>query len=483
MKKGSILALIALFLLAVCAPIGAKAANYQWVSAGNGDKRCYMDGKLVKNKWVGDRHLNAKGYMDRNKWLTRKINGVKKTVFVRNDGRMVENFKAGWQKIGKKYYYYTSAGVLVRDKWITIALVGKYYVNKNGVRVTGLRKFSDGYRYFDADGKSQVGWVKLTVEENGQSVTKQYYFKSGTRLALQNGFYRFSNGKVYSFDEKGVLQTGWQLGNSGKYYYFDKEMKTGWLTLDGSTYYLDTSGARVSGIYGISGKLYYFDENGVMLTDTTVEYDGRMYIVEANGECSLVPDTSAPTADMLFFLQFESGSEAYRQTGGDHGNACGAYQFDNRYSLLPFVKYAYGQNAVLCAEFKNFAGLTDGTKLKSNKKFFKAWKTIYKRNPSLFAELQDKFAKVNYYDPVEAKLSRAGIDLGSRPDVVKGAVYSYSIQHGQETAYEAALACKITSATTDKQFLKKLYRYRIKNFPAYETRYSAEYLLAVSKLP
>ncbi len=475
-------AALAVLFAVLCVPFDASAAEYRWVSDGNGIKRCYKDGKLVRNSWVGDRHLNADGVMDRDKWLTRKIDGVKKTVFVRQDGRMIENFKAGWQQIGDKYLYYTSAGVRVRKKWINIPLIGQYYVNKNGVRVTGLRKFSDGFRYFDEDGKSQVGWVKLKVTENGKTVTKRYYFKSGTRLALRNGFFRFPSGKVFAFDKKGVQQTGWVASSAGKYYYFDREMKTGWINVDGSRYYLDASGARVTGVYGVGRKLYYFDENGVMQYDQTVEYEGRTYIVEENGECVLVPDTAAPTADMLFFLQFESGSEAYRQTGGDHGNACGAYQFDNRYSLLPFVKYAYSQNAVLCKEFKKYVGLTDGTQLKSNKKFYKAWRAIYKRNPKLFAELQDMFARVNYYDPVEQRLAMAGIDLATRSDAVKGAVYSYSIQHGQENAIAAVLACKIKSETTDKKFLKKLYSYRIKQFPAYEIRYSQEYQVALSKL-
>lgn len=487
MKKRGILTAVMLlvFLFAVSVPISARAATYKWVAVGNGNKRCYKNGKtLVKNKWVGDRHLNAEGYMDRNKWIPKKVDGVTQNVFVRNDGRWVKNFTAGWQKIGDKYLYYTSKGVLVKKKWITIPLVGKYYVNGSGVRVTGLKKFKDGYRYFAEDGKSQTGWVKITTTENGKQVTRRYYFKTGTRLALTDGFYKFNtkNGvKIYAFDKNGVLQTGWQEQN-GKYYYFDSEMKTGWLTVSGKKYYLAASGARVTGIYGIGGKLYYFDSDGVMQVSKTVEYDGRKYIIDANGECSLVPDTGTPSSDMLFFLTFESGSEAYNQTGGDNGNACGAYQFDNRYALLPFVKYAYGQNAVLCKEFKKYAAYTDGTKLKSNQKFFKAWNAVYERNPKLFAELQDKFAKTNYYDPVETKLSRAGIDLGARPDVVKGAVYSYSIQHGQETAYQAVLACKITSETTDKQFLKKLYKYRIKKFPAYQTRYSAEYSLALTKL-
>ncbi len=481
MKKRGLYVVVMLFafLLMAGVPLSAKAASYNWVSVGkNGDMQCYKNGKtLVKNRWVGDRHLNSNGYMDRNKWVKKKVSGVVKRVFVRDDGHLVNNFKAGWQKIGKKYYYYTSAGVMLKSRWITVPLIGKYYVNKYGYRLTGLRKMPDGYHYFASNGVCQYGWKTI----NG----KKYYFqKSHNGLALANGVHKLGNGKSYCFDSKGVMQKGWQKID-GKWYYFDDYRKTGWLKLKGKTYYLSIStGERVYGIYPVDGKLYCFKPGtGVMVTSKTVTYKGRKYIVDANGECTLVPDTThTPSAKMLFFLTFESGSLAYNQTGGDNGNACGAYQFDYRYALLPFVKYAYSQNASLCAEFKVYAGLTDGTKLKGNKKFYKAWNTIYARNPGLFSELQDKFAKVNYYDPVESTLAGAGINLAMRSDIVKGAVYSYSIQHGQTSAVNAVKAIKVTDAMTDKMFLKKLYTYRMKQYPAYKTRYSAEYTMAVSRL-
>lgn len=365
--------LLITLLLLLGAPCTVNAASYTWKSVGDGNKQCYQNGtKLVKNKWVGNKHLNAAGYMDRNTWVKRKVNGVNTRVFVRDDGKWVKNFKEGWQKINKKYYYYTSAGKLM------------------------------------------TGWIK-TID--------------------------------------------------GKIYYSDKTTKT-----------------RVKKLQSIKGKLYYFNANGVLQTNKQITYKGKKYTTDGRGVCTPVSSSGTPGADMLFFLTFESGSAAYNQTGGDHGNACGAYQFDNRYSLLPFVKFAYAHNPTLCKEFKKFAKYTNGTKLKSNTKFFKAWNKVYARNPQLFAQLQDTFARQEYYDPVERALAVAGIDLASRSDVVKGAVYSYSIQHGQTSAVNAVRACKITTKTTDAQFLKKLYDYRMSHFPAYKSRYTSECALALSKL-
>ncbi len=368
-KRGFLL-LTLLMLLGI--PCVVNAASYTWKSTSDGNMQCYKNGtELVKNKWVGDKHLNKNGYMDRNTWVSKKVNGVKTRVFVRDDGKWVKNFKGGWQKINKQYYYYTSEGKMV------------------------------------------TGWIKI----------------------------------------------------GSKMYYVSKSTKT-----------------RVKGIFSISKKLYYFSSGGVLQTNKKITYNGREYMADERGVCTPVADSGTPDENMLFFLTFESGSEAYNQTGGDHGNACGAYQFDNRYSLLPFVKYAYAQNPTLCKEFKKYAKYTDGTKLKSNNKFFKAWNKVYKRDPRLFAKLQDTYARQEYYDPVERMLALSGIDLASRPGVVKGAVYSYSIQHGQTAAVSAVKACKIKTTTTDAKFLKKLYNYRKQKFPAYASRYSAEYNLALSKL-
>ncbi len=374
MKKKRIpkgLLLFALFLL-LSIPCTANAATYTWKSVGsNGDMQCYRGTKLVTNKWVDDRHLNEDGYMDRDTWVDKKVNGVMTSVFVRNDGRWVKDLQTGWQKINGKYYFYTDAGKMV------------------------------------------TGWIK-----------------SGNKM-----------------------------------YYVDRSTKT-----------------RVKGLFGIGGKLYYFSSGGVMQKSKEITYNGRRYVIDEQGLCTPVADGGTPSEDLLFFLTFESGSDAYNQTGGDYGNACGAYQFDNRYSLLPFVKYAYSKDPTLCKEFKKYAKYTDGTKLKSNQKFYKAWHKVYTRNPYLFAELQDTYAKQEYYDPVERTLALAGIDLASRPDIVKGAVYSYSIQHGQTAAISAVKACKLRTTMTDEKFLKKLYNYRKKSFPMYANRYSAEYTLAMSRL-
>ncbi len=476
MKKKGFFAAAVLFLLALCMPVSAGAVSYQWKYMGGGHYKCYANGKAVTNTWVGMRHTNYMGYMDRNKWIARTLNGVTKSYFVRDDGLMLTDFKAGWQNIRNRYYYYTSSGVLVKSKWITIPNEGKYYVDQYGARVTGLVRFSDGYRYFSADGKSQTGLQRIN--------NKYYYFDPATRLAYTNGFYQVGN-MTYAFDEKGALEVGWVKGNNGKWYYFNKYMlKSSWLNVKGYRFYLMADGTRASGLQKIGGKLYYFDpDNGTLQINKAITTeDGKKYTSDASGVCTPVSDFQSPSADMLFFLVFESGSEAYRQAGGDNGAACGAYQFDYRYSLLPFVKWAYEQNSTVCELFKDYLKLPNGESLKSNRTFFNAWMTTYDRHPKEFSALQDEYAKEQYYDPVERMLANEGILLAGRSDVVKGSVFSYSIHRGPLEAINAVRACQITSKVSDKLFLYRIYRYRTQQYPAYKYRFDAEYKLALETL-
>lgn len=67
-------------------------------------------------------------------------------------------------------------------------------------------------------------------------------------------------------------------------------------------------------------------------------------------------------------------------------------------------------------------------------------------------------------------------------DVVKGAVFSYSIQHGQKTAADAVVAAKITNACDDLEFVRRLYNYRMRKYPAYRQRYIEECREAVRRI-
>ena len=56
-------------------------------------------------------------------------------------------------------------------------------------------------------------------------------------------------------------------------------MATGWLNLNGSWYYLNSSGAKETGWQYINGKWYFLYDTGVMASNTVI--DG--YNLDSNG--------------------------------------------------------------------------------------------------------------------------------------------------------------------------------------------------------
>ncbi|WP_279153677.1 CHAP domain-containing protein [Thomasclavelia cocleata] len=160
-----------------------------------------------------------------------------------------------------------------------------------------------------------------------------------------------------------------------------------------------------------------------------------------------------------FFAIGESGKnydKGFSSSDGYH--ALGYYQFDNRYDLQDFLNYCYNTDSALYAEFESFLKIKK-SKLANNRKLENAWHTVYKKNPSSFAILQDQFEYNNYYIPVEAELKKKGIDISNRADVVKGMCCSFSNWSGTVTASKIIIDSKVKSSMTDKQFVSKVYDY------------------------
>lgn len=459
----------------ICIPVTAEA---DWVKEEGNYYYYNNKGKKLKKQWIGNYYVDGNGIRATNTWVKNK--------FVGNDGKVIPNFRGGWIRIKGKWYFYTKAGVK-KTGWLQHK--GKsYYLNKNGVMQTEWQNIDNERYYFHkTTGQMQKGWKKAG--------RKTYYFKKKTGQ-MTTGWQSIKKKKYY-FNKKGVMQTG-KIKIGGHTYYFASagHMLKGWRTINKKTYYFKKdTGIMFTGLKKISGVTYYFKNSGVMQKNTTVNVNGVTYSIDGYGRCTIYtpPANVAITDKMLFFTQFESGSSGYAQTGGDNGCACGMYQFDYRYALLPFVKYCYAADPVLFKEFKTYANYSLTTvnkaKLKGNAKFFTAWKTIYNRSPEGFARYQDNYAKMEYYDvSANYMFVNYGINMTGRSDVVKGAVFSYSIQHGAQTAAKAVKAAKITNATSDLDFLIKLYDYRWSSSSGwakraiYKSRYQAERALAISLL-
>lgn len=204
---------------------------------------------------------------------------------------------------------------------------------------------------------------------------------------------------------------------------------------------------------------------------------------------------------IMFFTQYESGDAGYAQTGGDNGNAFGKYQFDIQYSTYSVMMYAYQKNPAVFAEFAQFKqygsddgffnwytngnrekGRSAGTGTVQCQQVSQAWTACYNRNPKLFKQCQDEYAYNRYYMGAYNALKSRGINIDNRSDVIKGAVFSYAIQHGEVTAANDIVAAKVDNTMSDQEFITKVYDKRISNYPSYASRYYNEKAQALSLL-
>ena len=436
-------------------------------------KYYYYDSKgvILKNQKIGDYYVGADG--------ARYINRRKGKDFYGEDGKRIPDFHGGWQTIQGKRYYYTAQGKKVTG-WLKYR-GKKYYLDANGVVQTGWQQV-DGVYYYFSTGRKQYGaalkgWQKIH--------RKTFYFSKTGQLKL--GWFGIGTKKYYATKNEGIY-TGIR-DIAGETYLFSNNgiMQKGWRTYQNNKYYCKRNTEAIAkGIGTIGGRLYYFDQFGVMQKSKVVTIGTDAYSINASGICTKIASSSSTPDDMLFFTLYESGMDGYGQVGGDYGNACGKYQFDRRYSLIPLVKYCYEKDPVVFAAFAPYAKWSNTTKyqekLKNNTKFYNAWTSIYEKYPFVFKNYQDAFAMQEYYSSVESQLRAWGINLEARPYVVRGAVFSYAIQHGSYTAAMAVRDAKITNATTNENFIKKLYKYRISKYPTYRSRYTTEMNDALGRL-
>ena len=146
----------------------------------------YEPGKWKKNAAGQYMFLKADGTYAKSEWINY---GGKKYYINKNGVRLT-----GFQTIGSTKYYFTSGGVAQSNKWVTVS-GKKYYLLTNGKLAIGYRKIGSYYYGFNASGVMQKGLVTL----NG----KKYRF--------------MSNGRAYLYTAKIKTKLNYRTGPSTKY--------------------------------------------------------------------------------------------------------------------------------------------------------------------------------------------------------------------------------------------------------------------------
>lgn len=183
------------------------------------------------------------------------------------------------------------------------------------------------------------------------------------------------------------------------------------------------------------------------------------------------------TPEMKYFTKYESHGN-YNQgfSYGDGYNALGYYQFDRRWSLIPFMKQAYNYDPAKYSMLKDVID-RGGEISNSNNPMFAngqltelgriaqdAFLGAYNTDPAEFSALQDAYAYNSYYAVTESWLKSAlGIDITGRADCVKGMVWSITNMCGTYGCQDFFRWANLSNDMTDREFATALSDSVVKN--------------------
>ena len=176
------------------------------------------------------------------------------------------------------------------------------------------------------------------------------------------------------------------------------------------------------------------------------------------------------TAEIKYFTKYESHGN-YNQgfSYGDGYNALGYYQFDRRWSLIPFMKQVYNYSPEKYSMLKDAIDRGSEISNASNAMYEndqltelgriaqEAFQGAYNTDPAEFSALQDAYAYNSYYAVTEAWLKSAlGIDISGRADCVKGMVWSITNMCGTGGCRDFFRWANLSNDMSDREFATAL---------------------------
>lgn len=191
------------------------------------------------------------------------------------------------------------------------------------------------------------------------------------------------------------------------------------------------------------------------------------------------------SSEMKYFTKYESHSN-YRQgfSYGDGYNALGYYQFDRRYSLIPFLTQVYNASPTKYSMLK--AVIDRGSEVKGASSMYdsgsktltelgqlvqSAWYAAYDADPAEFSAFQDAYAYNSYYVPTERWLkSELGIDMSGRADCVKGMVWGLSNMWGTGGVKKVLRGANLSNDMTDREFVTAVSAQMTDNIEKYSSQ-------------
>lgn len=263
--------------------VTANAATTGWKKQSDGTwTYTKADGKLATDEWI----------LDGGTWYY--FSG---TTMVADGIWMIKD----------KFYAFTKSGAMVANSWYKQTYedwTTWFYAGADGALVNGWQKIDNKWYYFQQYDAETIPYMvsndsipieKGKINWDATEKTPVYIFdKSGAMV--ENGWYKVDYEKEYGYSywtyaKDGVAAKGW-IQDGGKWYYLDPVyggMYKYWYYDETNKiwYYLDESGAMVTGWKKIGDYWYYFKDSGAMLEEDWVETNGKWYYLQEGGEMAV----------------------------------------------------------------------------------------------------------------------------------------------------------------------------------------------------
>ena len=285
-----------------------------------------------------------------------------------------------------------------------------------------------------------------------------YYMDASGRMA--SDCWQRVNGTWYYFDPDGVLHDGWLLYHDEWYYMTDAGMMTGYADIPG----------------GEDSDSFYFYEDGRLAVNAATP-DGRAadadgylmppdgtlpaFLWDASGDSSVGTLSGLTIAGMpaeFYMLSIAGETSGGQIIMGDRGRAYGICQFDYRYDLTDFIRYAYGKHPGLWAELSAYLNAVDGDEtLVGNTAIRDAFSAAMTRSYEAAITDQLEYMRARYWDVFRKRMDEAGYQLSTRHIAVQAAFFSINVNCGAQTDLYLS---EIRPDLTDAEMICRLYTLR-----------------------
>lgn len=222
--------------------------------------------------------------------------------------------KTGWAVCDDGWRFFSVSGAMERC-WLFDGSNWYWLDSETGVMATGVTQCGSRRYCFNASGSMVVGWAcdggvwyyaapSGELRSGWQYIWGAWYWLDPSTKAMATGLVN-DGSNLYAMGASGAMQTGWTLVDSAWYHagpsgvldagwYWDgsswywldpgtRVMATGWLSINGSNYYLDGSrGGRMATGWVLDGDLWYWlFSSGAQMRGGWLHSGGAWYWIDS----------------------------------------------------------------------------------------------------------------------------------------------------------------------------------------------------------